>query len=212
MLGVDEVLRAEVIRRADADGAAVRDFLVQAAASETRPAARSPWPYALLELSEPPEFAQRVLDVVHDNVAWLRGVIEGIGWLGQSLVGQDGADAAWLVLQHAGSGVPTIGTPDNLAFQAGCVPLLLDAVHRGEVHPRHLAHVSDNLSQSDPPYAVLTSAYTTVDGTEVLRPDLDAGLIEANRRRIGLQPLADDLIGRRGGGWPEPWPLPQARD
>ena len=45
--------------------------------------------------------ATRVGEVDADNTAWLCGVVDHHGWPGASLVGEDGAQAAWLLVQHA---------------------------------------------------------------------------------------------------------------
>ncbi|GAB3821725.1 DUF6624 domain-containing protein [Kribbella italica] len=219
---MDDTLRAELLARADADSTAVAAFLAAADNWRTTFEARSetPWPYVLLEWTpagSAPTPVRRVLEVVHDNVQWLRGVVETRGWPGKSLVGEDGVDAAWLLLQHAGSGVPSIGTPENLRFQASCLPLLRASVDTGESHPRHLAHVADNLRQragEKPVYAAFATAFVTDNDELVLRPDLEAAAIDAERREIGLQALVDDLALRRAGtppdAWgedrPEPWP------
>jgi hypothetical protein len=199
---LDERLRDELLRRGAADSAAVQALLDGAEEFRASWDGRSetPWPYALLEVKDPPEVARRVLDVVRDNTQWLRGVVAERGWPGRSVVGDDGTDAAWLLLQHAGSGVPTIGTPDNLKFQASCVPLLRDAVRVGEVPPRHLAHIVDNLharAGEDAEFAVLTSAYVRDGDVVVLRPGLNAGRIDDARRRIGLDLIADELQRRQ---------------
>ena len=203
-----------------ADSAAVGAFLAAADSYPESVAGQTPWPYCLLDWTpsaDAPEPVRRVLAVVHDNVDWLRAVIAARGWPGRSLVGEDGVDACWLLLQHAGSGVPTIGTPANLSFQASCVPLLHAAVQCGEAHPRHLAHVVDNQrarTNQPPEYAVLATAFTTIDDELVLRRPLDADQIDASRAAIGLLPLSVDLARRRAGDppdathgtRPEPWP------
>ncbi|MFB6722958.1 DUF6624 domain-containing protein [Kribbella sp. NPDC056345] len=213
-------LRSEVLARMRADSAAVDAFLAAADSYSKNVASEVPWPYSLLEWTpqeDAPEPVRRVLAVVHDNVEWLRGVLAERGWPGRSVVGEDGVDAFWLLLQHAGSGVPTIGTPANLSFQASCVPLLQQAVRMGEAHPRHLAHVVDNqrLRTNQPPeFAVLQTAFALEDGELVLRPGLDAGTIDDNREQIGLLPVSVDLDRRRAGNppdatdgtRPEPWP------
>jgi uncharacterized protein DUF6624 len=204
----------------NADSAAVGAFLAAADSCPETVAGEAPWPYSLLEWTPPeeaPEPVRRVLTVVHENVEWLRAVIAERGWPGRSMVGEDGVDAFWLLLQHAGSGVPTIGTPANLSFQASCVPLLQAAVRTGEAHPRHLAHVVDNQRarmDQPPEYAVLATSFATVDDELVLRPPLDADAIDASRAAIGLLPLSVDLARRRAGNppdatdgtRPEPWP------
>lgn len=58
-----------------------------------------------------------------ENLPWLRQVITDVGWPGKSLVGEDGAQAAWLLAQHVGR---------DPAFQRRCLDLLTAAVQRGE--------------------------------------------------------------------------------
>ena len=217
-------LRTELVGRMEADGEAVAAFV--GSAEEYRGAFRGstsvPWPYCLLEWAPEetaPASVQRVLEVVRENTARLRQLIAQYGvWPGRSLVGEDGADAAWLILQHCGSGVPTIGTPENLAFQRSCLPLLEQAVLVGEAHPRHLAHIADNLHErfDEPPeYAVLASAYSIVDGQPVFTRAADLPQIERRRSAIGLAPLSEDVRRRMLGAelWPgggervEPWGL-----
>ncbi len=175
-----------------------------------------PWPYCLLEWvpeESAPASVRRVLEVVRENTARLRQLITQYGeWPGRSLVGEDGADAAWLILQHCGSGVPTIGTPENLAFQRSCLPLLEQAVLAGEAHPRHLAHIADNLherSGEPPEYAVLASAYSVVDGQPIFTRAADLSKIDHRRTAIGLAPLAEDLRRRSLGE--RLWPNDDAR-
>lgn len=126
-------------------------------------------------------------------------------------------DAAWLIVQHAGSGVPTLGTAENLAFQASVVPLLRRAVDEGEAHPRHLAHVVDSLCErrdEEPQYAVLVSAYSIDDGRAVFPAGFDLVGIERRRAEVGLITLAEEARRRAegerflptAGRTPEPWP------
>lgn len=146
---MDYELRAELLRRAGADAAAVAAFLDAAdglrATFATRPEAGTtgtPWPYVLLEWSPTataPPVIRELLTVVEENTAWLRRLVSVRGWPGRSMVAEDGADAAWLLLQHAGSGGSSIGTAENLKLQASCVPLLQTAVACAEAHPRHLS-------------------------------------------------------------------------
>ncbi len=222
----NEALRAALVAMYHDDRAALDAVYTRAethrrafAASRT-PATTTPWPYALFEWAPadqaPPEI-QAALAVVRRNTAALKAIVAAHGWPGRDLVGADGAQAAWLILQHAGSGVSTIGTPDNHAFRRACVPLLTDAVRRGQAHPRHLAHVVDGIravAGQAPVYAVLSTAYTVADGRPVPRAGTDVEGIDRRRGAIGLRPVRDDLhrmaAGERRGGvdpgtW-EPWP------
>src|SRR5688572_22069872 len=70
------------------------------------------------------------------NAARLRAIIAEHGWPGRSLVGSDGASAAWRIAQHA------IGEPD---FMRSCAALLRDAVAAGEADAAHLAMLEDRI-------------------------------------------------------------------
>ena len=61
-----------------------------------------------------------------DNLPWIRQVIAEHGWPGRSDVGDDGAQAAWLLVQHADA---------DPAFQRDCLGLLTAAVGQGEAPP-----------------------------------------------------------------------------
>ena len=74
---------------------------------------------------------------VHErNAQRLRRVIESVGWPGTDLVGPDGAEAAWLMLQHA------IAQPDLLRR---ALPLLETATREGRADPVHAAMLEDRI-------------------------------------------------------------------
>lgn len=159
-----------------------------------------------------------VLDTTARNVARLRGIVSGVGWPGRSAVGEDGADAAWLVLQHACSQVKTVGTREGLSLVETCVPLLRRAVERGEAHPRHLAAVVDGFQRvvgAPPVYGVLDLDVTISDGIAVVRDTDDLEALDGRRLGIGLSPLASDVTRRTAGEGlnpggschAEPWPM-----
>lgn len=57
-------------------------------------------------------------------------------WFGQSIVGEDGAEAAWVILQHA------ISRPD---LQRRMLSVLQPQAARGEVPPSHVAYLQDRI-------------------------------------------------------------------
>jgi hypothetical protein len=77
------------------------------------------------------------MEAVHkDNAARLAAIIEQYGWPGKSLVGEDGAWAAWLIAQHAISNPP---------FVRHCLSLLKQAASNNEVIPWHAAMLEDRV-------------------------------------------------------------------
>ncbi len=76
------------------------------------------------------------MEAVHrSNAARLTGIIEQYGWPGKSLVGEEGAEAAWLIAQHA------IGAP----FMRRCLSLLQRAGSRGEAPLWQAAMLEDRI-------------------------------------------------------------------
>lgn len=81
-------------------------------------------------------YAPRMAEVHRRNAEALDAIIQQHGWPGKSLVGEDGAEAAWLVLQHA------IADP---ALQRKCLPLLRESAASGEVKAAHVAYLEDRI-------------------------------------------------------------------
>jgi hypothetical protein len=78
-----------------------------------------------------------------ENLPWLKKVITVIGWPGRSIVGDDGASAAWLLVQHADS---------DPAFQRQCLELLTVAASHGEATKAQVAYLTDRvlLAEGEP--------------------------------------------------------------
>ncbi|MFH8569159.1 DUF6624 domain-containing protein [Streptomyces sp. NPDC017993] len=71
-----------------------------------------------------------------DNTAWIKSVIAEHGWPGTALVGDRGADEAWLLVQHADR------APE---FQGQALQQLKSAVEAGDAPARHLAYLTDRV-------------------------------------------------------------------
>ncbi|WP_432897806.1 DUF6624 domain-containing protein [Micromonospora matsumotoense] len=80
--------------------------------------------------------AGRMLAADRDNARWLREVLCRHGWPGTGLVGTTGAEAAWMLAQHA---------DHDVVFQRQCLELLIEAVDRGEAPRPHVAYLADRV-------------------------------------------------------------------
>lgn len=77
------------------------------------------------------------MEAVHKrNATRLTEIIEQYGWPGKSLVGEEGAWAAWLIAQHS------IGNPP---FMRRCLSLLKQAASNNEVIPWQMAMLEDRI-------------------------------------------------------------------
>lgn len=166
-----EDLRSELLRRVERDQAARRAF------SEFRSAHGGG-----VDLREEPLKSrwQEVEAVDTDNTAWIRGVIDRHGWPGKSLVGTDGAHAAWLLVQHSPH-----------AFQEQALPLLESAVQQGEAEKRDWAYLLDRVLMGRGEPQVYGTQFIARNGALEPHPIRDPGQVDARRAGIGMEPLAE---------------------
>lgn len=104
-------------------------------------------------------------------------------WPGLRDVGTDGTDAAWILAQHADRANER---------RAAWLPLLREAVERGDADPRHFATLTDRVAAVAGEHQVYgTIVMLAADGEpEFPLPVADAGRLEARRAEIGLPPVA----------------------
>ena len=115
------------------------------------------------------------------NTDRLRQVIERHGWPGRSLVGEDGAQHAWLLAQHADR---------QLDFQRWALSLLADAVDRGEATARQLAYLTDRVRMNEGREQRYGTQLADVrDGMVVPWPVEDPDQLDARRAAVGLEPF-----------------------
>jgi hypothetical protein len=75
-----------------------------------------------------------------ENTVSLEAILDADGWPGVSLVGEDGAEAAWVVAQHG------ISRP---GFQRRCVRDLRKAVAAGEAPAWQEAYLTDRIRMNE---------------------------------------------------------------
>jgi hypothetical protein len=130
----------------------------------------------------PADLGKQLTDVDRANREWLKGFIETKGWPGQAMVGFDGSDAVWLLVQHA--------DPDP-AFQKQCLKLLEAAVKKNDARPTHLAYLTDRVLAGEGKKQLYGTQFTTKDGRLEPRPIEDEANVDKRRAEVGLAPLAE---------------------
>ncbi|MEA9655305.1 DUF6624 domain-containing protein [Xanthomonas campestris pv. raphani] len=139
--------------------------------------------HAAIAVGGKPEDWVRTAPVDRDNTAWLKQVIARKGWPGRSLVGEDGANAAWTLVQHADA---------DLAFQEQALKLMEAALTRRDVAPSEVALLTDRvLVGQNKPQRYGTQFKAEADGSMALRPTEDIAGLEGRRRAVGLPPMAE---------------------
>jgi hypothetical protein len=125
---------------------------------------------------------QQGQEIDRKNTAWLKEVVAKHGWPGKSLVGRDGAQAAWLLVQHADL---------DRDFQKKCLPLVAEAVKQGEAQPTHLAYLTDRVYLAEGKKQVYGTQMRTVDGKTVPAPIEDEANVDKRRKEVGLGTMAE---------------------
>lgn len=127
-----------------------------------------------------------LMEQVHlKNAAELERMIGERGWLGKSMVGADGADAAWLIVQHA------ISLP---GFSRRCLKLLEKAVAEHEAEPQQAAYLHDRICFFERrPQKYGTQSDWNEDGKMTVWALENAEKVNEYRAEVGLPPL-DNLV------------------
>jgi hypothetical protein len=119
-----------------------------------------------------------------ENLPWLKAVVAEHGWPGASLVGADGAHAAWLLAQHADA---------EPAFQRQCLDLMTAAVEANEATVRELAYLTDRVLLAEGQPQEYGTQVTRRGDAWVPRDLRDPDDVDARRAAADLEPLADYL-------------------
>lgn len=116
--------------------------------------------------------------------ARLRGIVAARGWPDRRLVADDGAHAAWLLLQHADS-----------AFQREMLPAVRRAAAAGNARRADAAYLEDRVlvGQGRPQRFGTQLRFDDATGRPALYPIDDETRVDRRRAEAGMGPLADYL-------------------
>jgi hypothetical protein len=125
---------------------------------------------------------KQVEEIDTKNTKRLKEIIAKIGWPGKSLVGEEGAHNAWLLVQHADR---------ERAFQKECLPLLEKAVNQKEASGKDLAYLTDRLLVADNKKQLYGTQFTMKDGEWVPSPIEDEANVDKRRKELGMETMAE---------------------
>ncbi len=136
------------------------------------------------------EYHPRMAEVHRKNNTRMREIVEQYGWPGRGLVGDDGCEGAWFIMQHA------VLEPE---LREHCVELLRNAVAAGDAPARHLALLTDSVlfGKGEPQiYGCITVG--DGNGGAVLWETEDLEHVDERRKEVGLPPLEENMKRIRG--------------
>jgi hypothetical protein len=167
----DEKLRQELLDRVEKDQAARKSLVELMQKSKN------------VDPNQPA--IKKVMEIDRQNTAWLKEIVEKRGWPGKTLVGNGGAHAAWLLVQHA---------DHDVAFQKKCLDLLKAAVNEKEASAQDFAYLTDRVLVADKKKQIYGTQLVQEGDKLVPQPIEDKEHVDDRRKEIGLQPLAEYLM------------------
>jgi hypothetical protein len=116
------------------------------------------------------------------DTVFLKRVVKKVGWPTISLVGKDGAQAAWQLLQHS---------DDDLSFQAHCLELMKQ-LPSGEIMLRNIAYMEDRVRKGQGKPQLYGTQYAKADGKAVDIKIEDVENLDKRRLSMGLKPFTTE--------------------
>jgi hypothetical protein len=133
------------------------------------------------EARVPDELAAEWDRVDEANTRWLGELLATRGWPGRTVAGEEGAQAAWLLAQHADR---------DPGLQRAFLDALREAVGQGEASPAHLAYLEDRVRLNDGQLQLYGTQFTIADGELAPHPIEDPERLDGRRAEAGLEPFA----------------------
>jgi hypothetical protein len=136
---------------------------------------------ALKKNAAPPGF-EKIEEIDRKNTARLKEIMANHGWPGKSLVGRDGANTAWLLVQHADK---------DREFQKKCLGLMKAALAKGEVSAQDVAYLTDRVLVGENKKQLYGTQCTVVNGQVKFQPIEDEANVDKRRAEVGLPSLTE---------------------
>ncbi len=116
------------------------------------------------------------------NVIKVTNILDERGWLGSDIVGNEGNLALFLVIQHS--------YPET---QEKYLPMMREAVKKGDAHPSHLALLEDRVALGKGEKQIYGSQIGQDQETDeyYVAPLIDPDNVDKRREEVGLGPIQD---------------------
>lgn len=124
------------------------------------------------------------MEAVHlENAALLERALDAIGWPGPGALGDEGAAAAFMILQHA------ISRPD---VQRRGLALMLDAIPRGQANALDAAYLADRIAVFEGAEQTFGTQFDwDANGQLSPAPTRDPADLDERRASVGLPPISE---------------------
>ena len=134
----------------------------------------------------------RMDDIDSDNTARMTEIINRFGWPGPEMVGKDGTQAAFVLVQHGA-----------LEFQEQVLPIVREAYKAGKLPGEDFALLEDRVLVSEGRPQVYGTQVQFKGKELVPSPIEDPGNVDKRRAKLGMPPMAEYLKALKKAYFPE---------
>lgn len=130
------------------------------------------------------------MEEVHKkNARRLVEIYEEYGWPGKGLVGEDGAEAAWIIFQH------NIGEPEMFRR---FLPILENEAEKREIEPSWYAKTVDRIRVFEGKPQIYGTNFDWDEGGNLSPwPIENPETVNNRRKKVGLPPIKEDIARTR---------------
>ena len=153
--------------------------------------------FAVKESRNDTDYIRRLQESDSRREARLKAIVSTEGWPSIALVGRDGVEAAWLLLQHA----------TDTAWQASLLPVLERTAETGEVRRSDVALLTDRVLVRSGRAQRYGNSFSIISGQLVADPIEDEENVDVRRAAVGLPSMAEYVkLLAELNGLPVEWP------
>ncbi|WDF63832.1 DUF6624 domain-containing protein [Flavobacterium sp. KACC 22763] len=119
------------------------------------------------------------------NLIKVMKILDERGWLGKNVVGSQGNQTLFLVIQHA-----------DLEYQQKYLPMMREAVKNGNANPGNLAYLEDRVALREGKKQIYgsQSSKNKKTGKICIAPMIDPDNVDKRRAEVGLGTMADYAV------------------
>jgi len=133
----------------------------------------------------PIELVLRMKQLDATHLARLKEIVDAHGWPTNAKVGEDGANAAWLLIQHADR--------SETEFIERCLGMIETAWKAGEADGQHYAFLVDRLRMYRGEPQIYGTQSNVENGEIVVWEIEDEETVDERRATVGLLPLEEQI-------------------
>ncbi|MDB4908854.1 MAG: hypothetical protein JWO05_3638 [Gemmatimonadetes bacterium] len=131
-----------------------------------------------------PARARELRSVDSSNTAFMKALVKRVGWPGRTMVGRSGAQAAFLLSQHADA---------DTAFQREVLEQVTAAAAKGEAGNSDVAYLTDRVLRHAGKPQRFGTQVSIIDGKPSISPVEDSAHVNDRRKAMGLGSVEDYL-------------------